>query len=95
MYHNFKELYYYEKNSCNISFAFIIASTALAANSFIERFYAFSNRDTGTIEEVNYYLEKGGIVKDFKCLRRGDDGTFTTMVIQIPTEVFNNQRYTK
>lgn len=72
-----------------------IASTALAANSFIERFYAFSNRDTGTIEEVNYYLEKGGIVKDFKCLRRGDDGTFTTMVIQIPTEVFNNERYTK
>ena len=48
-----------------------IASTALAANPFIERFYAFSNRDTGTIEEVNYYLEKGGIVKDFKCLRRG------------------------
>ena len=45
-----------------------IASTALAANPFIERFYAFSNRDTGTIEEVNYYLEKGGIVKDFKCL---------------------------
>ena len=72
-----------------------IASTALAANSFIERFYAFSNRDTGTIEEVNYYLEKGGIVKDFKCLRRDDDGTFTTMVIQIPTEVFNNERYTK
>lgn len=72
-----------------------IASTALAANSFIERFYAFSNRDTGTIEEVNYYLEKGGIVKDFKCLRRGDDGTFTTMVIQIPTEVFSNERYTK
>lgn len=71
------------------------ASTALAANQFVERFYAFSNRDTGTIEEVNYYLEKGGIVKDFKCVRRGDDGTFTTMVVQIPTDVFNNERYVK
>lgn len=72
-----------------------ISNVTLASSQFIERFYAFSNRDTNAIAEVNYYLEKGGSVKNFQTLQRGEDGTFTTMVIQIPAEIFYNNPYNK
>lgn len=73
----------------------IISSTALASEQFIERFYAFSNRDSDSIAEVNYYLEKGGSIISFQTLQRGEDGTFTTMAIKIPKIVFVNERYSK
>lgn len=71
--------------------ALSVCSTALAADLFTERFYAFSNRD----KEVNYYLERGGIVKDLQLCTRGEDGTFTCLVVKIPSDVFATQRYQK
>lgn len=71
------------------------ANISFAENQYIERFYAFSNRDNDAIAEVNYYLEKGGSIKEFQTLRRGEDGTFTTMILLIPADIFHNSIYSK
>ena len=75
--------------------ALSVCSTALAADLFTERFYAFSNRDKEVIDEVNYYLERGGIVKALQLCTRGVDGTFTCLIVKIPSDVFATQRYQK
>lgn len=72
-----------------------MTSTVLAATPITEQFYAFSNRDKDAITEVNYYLSLGATVKFLQSVQRGIDGTFTSMVIQIPTDVFQNQPYVK
>ncbi len=40
-----------------------MANTTFASETFIERFYEFSTRDSAKIEEINYYLEKCWSVK--------------------------------
>ena len=40
-----------------------MANTTFSSETFIERFYEFSTRDSAKIEEINYYLEKCWSVK--------------------------------
>lgn len=70
------------------------AVPVLASNSMIERFYHFSVRNKETIDEVNYYLSKGGEVKFLNTvLKDSGDAVINTMVIKIPKAVLENEPY--
>lgn len=76
-------------------FLLTVTTSAFAAAPTTERFYAFSNRDKEAIEEINYYLSLGSTVKLLQSTQRGYDGTFTTIVIQIPTDVLTTKPFVK
>lgn len=66
----------------------------LASNSMTEKFYHFSVRNKETIDEVNYYLSKGGEVKFLNTvLKDSGDAVINTMVIKIPKVVLENEPY--
>ena len=66
----------------------------LASDSMIERFYHFSVRNKETIDEINYFLSKGGEVKFLNTvLKDSGDAVINTMVIRIPKAVLENEPY--
>ncbi len=72
-----------------------MASSCFAAGGMTEQFYKFSASDEDAVTEVNYYLGKGGIVKFMDTEARGNGSVLITMVVQIPSDVFSNEKYVK
>ena len=83
------------KKSVIILFSLLLfASTAFANTTVIEKFYSFSTRDEKTIEEINYYLSKGGEVKFLNTVLKESSSTIiNAMVIKIPKDVLIKEPY--
>ncbi len=72
-----------------------LASSAFASDGMIEHFFKFSASDDSAVEEVNYYLDRGAKVKFLDNTTRGTGSVLVSMVLQIPEDVYTNQKYKK
>lgn len=85
-------------NIKKIVFLFILSMTlsmtAFANNTTVEKLYEFGKHDKKVIEEINYYLSKGAVVKILHTVALNElRSAYSTVVIQIPKAVLENEPY--
>ena len=77
-----------------LSLSMLFNVTAFASVTTIEKLYEFGKHDKKIIEEINYYLSKGAVVKILHTVALNElRSAYSTIVIQIPKSVIDKEPY--
>jgi len=77
-----------------LTLSMTLSVTAFANNTTVEKLYEFGKHDKKVIEEINYFLSKGAVVKILHTVALNElRSAYSTIVIQIPKAVLENEPY--